>query len=181
MQDRQRVLPAWMVKHGEERNTGAPVQCPPEGNTVDRKRAQRVTVYCMNEAELVNTAFAFLAEERGSASKKQASVVDKNEGFVKEKRKWVSESELDGLAEEATVPFIDISGSRLSDNDESPDIQVTKTQKLGHYSQSAKQPSKCIRGAKTHHRNGEPTTADQIRQEGTEDDPFKLIREIFFT
>nr|XP_015207403.1 PREDICTED: uncharacterized protein LOC107077949 isoform X2 [Lepisosteus oculatus] len=68
MQARQRALPAWMVRRREEREAGSTETRAPSPQRGKRKRAERVTVYCMNEAELVKTAMDFLAGDTKAPS-----------------------------------------------------------------------------------------------------------------
>ncbi|RXM36242.1 Modulator of retrovirus infection-like [Acipenser ruthenus] len=63
---KRRLLPGWMVRRSEETKVDRPREGPTK-ITTSAKRGERktvesiVTVYCMNEAELVNAAFDLLA------------------------------------------------------------------------------------------------------------------------
>nr|XP_015207395.1 PREDICTED: uncharacterized protein LOC107077949 isoform X1 [Lepisosteus oculatus]XP_015207396.1 PREDICTED: uncharacterized protein LOC107077949 isoform X1 [Lepisosteus oculatus]XP_015207397.1 PREDICTED: uncharacterized protein LOC107077949 isoform X1 [Lepisosteus oculatus]XP_015207399.1 PREDICTED: uncharacterized protein LOC107077949 isoform X1 [Lepisosteus oculatus]XP_015207400.1 PREDICTED: uncharacterized protein LOC107077949 isoform X1 [Lepisosteus oculatus]XP_015207401.1 PREDICTED: unch len=193
MQARQRALPAWMVRRREEREAGSTETRAPSPQRGKRKRAERVTVYCMNEAELVKTAMDFLAGRRGPATVGKAPEESTTGSCKKEQRNWVSdsdleeeedladsepsdrshvsESDLDGVAEEETIPIIGSGGCQAEDKKRA---RMTDTQLVTEGQRDAEQMGQPAPGETT--QPGENSPGGD-----SEDDALRLVREIFFT
>ncbi|KAL4624990.1 hypothetical protein GN956_G17753 [Arapaima gigas] len=126
MAEKRRRLPSWMLGIETKPSAGA--------DTATRKRkVKRETVYCMDETELVETALGVLAEaelrdqavptqpaQRWSVSTAEDTVArrklakpsssDEEEKSQEDGRRCVSEMDLEGVAEEETVPYVDAAG-----------------------------------------------------------------------
>ncbi|KAG7455888.1 hypothetical protein MATL_G00245870 [Megalops atlanticus] len=199
MGDKTRDLPSWMlkkdVKQSEQETSFKPHR------KMKKTRLERVPLYCMNEAELVETALSLLREagsetethENNTESKRAGGSSVKAVGAVlKEKRKrvtvsdveeessdceaqdrtYVSETDLEELAEAATVPYCVTEARERGDHAERP-LPVT----VGTGATGAAHAS-----GQRNNRGGAPDPGHRDASQGSSDeDALRLVREIFFT
>ncbi|XP_041113212.1 cell cycle regulator of non-homologous end joining-like isoform X2 [Polyodon spathula] len=180
---KRRLLPGWMVRWSGEKK----VDRPTEGSakiTTSAKRGERktvesiVTVYCMNEAELVNAAFDLLAT--GSSESKHPGFGVTTGDSIREKNMWISESELeDGDTDSEPIQKTCISESNLVVDNTSP-AHHTKQKRVDSTVPKRKDITQ-VSELNACERTVEQAHVDRTDPGDAEDDAFKLVREIFFT
>ncbi|KAK1168855.1 hypothetical protein AOXY_G9741 [Acipenser oxyrinchus oxyrinchus] len=175
---KRRLLPGWMVRRSEETKVDRPREGPAKITTSAKRGESIVTVYCMNEAELVNAAFDLLAT--GSSESKQPGFGVTTGDSIREKNIWISESELeDGDTDSEPIQKTCISESDLVLEGTSPAHHteqkgVDRTVPNRNYITQVSELNAC-------ERTDDQAHVDRTDPGDAEDDAFKLVREIFFT
>lgn len=181
---KRRLLPGWMVRRSEETKVDRPREGPSKITTSAKRGGKKtvesiVTVYCMNEAELVNAAFDLLAA--GSSELKQPGFGVTTGDSIREKNIWISESEFeDGDTDSEPIQKTCISESDLVVEGTSP-AHHTKQKGVGSTVPKRNDITQ-VSELNACERTDEQAHVDRTDPvDVEEDDAFKLVREIFFT
>ncbi|XP_036374135.1 uncharacterized protein si:ch211-127m7.2 [Megalops cyprinoides] len=203
MGDKTRDLPSWMLKK-DVKQSEQETSFKPHRKT-KKTRLERVPLYCMNEAELVETALGLLREAGSGGDRETETRENKTESkkaggssvravgaVVKQKRKrvtvsdveeessdceaqdrtYVSETDLEELAEAATLPYGVTKARERGGHAESPPPVTVGTGATGASHASGQR----------NNRGGAPDPGHGDASHGSSDeDALRLVREIFFT
>lgn len=156
---KKRILPSWMTAQEVEKRA-VPVKTSRRRRTVEPARAARrlalKTVYCMNEAEMVDTALAILLEGRTwEQPREELAVRVAEKAELRPTGPWSPHTSSGGN-----------SGEEDSGSD-SPALSLSPCQRPGTST------SACSR-------NPEPEEEEK-EEEGQEEDMLKYVKEIFFS
>uniref|UniRef100_A0A8C9TZI9 Uncharacterized protein n=1 Tax=Scleropages formosus TaxID=113540 RepID=A0A8C9TZI9_SCLFO len=122
--------------------------------------ASRVTVYCMNEAELVETALRVLTEGNHGDHRVVTQSAQSSESLEAE-RTYVSKTDLKGVAEEETLRYTD-----TSDHD-----HAVKPDTI---------PQPTVKGQRVVEASGQELRGLDPAGDAPSDEGLQLLREIFF-
>ncbi|XP_061679227.1 uncharacterized protein si:ch211-127m7.2 [Syngnathoides biaculeatus] len=159
MSERRRALPSWMCKKGDGEKEKQPLK------TSRKKKVARAVVYCMNEKELVETAAAYLGDQRETLLFDQQARSKTKDAA----RKRVSSGERTGKRAATEDGEAAREHARVSETD----LDVAETETLPYAgSDRGGEDSARRRTAKTEGR--------RLTENQSGDDGVRLVREIFF-